>query len=131
MWIDSTSALAEVSGRPMLFFGSYDRNVYGLWADDHTPAWRCETGGDVCSSPAVARIAGKPAVFIHSLDDTLYGIDAASGEVLWQGSTGKLMWTHIERGDSLWASPCVALVKGKPMLFLGSYEGNLYAFRCP
>ena len=129
-WIDSTPAFAMIEDRPTLFFGSYDRHVYSLRTDDQSVAWKTETGGDVCSSAAVAKIAGRPAAFIHSLDDHLYGLDATSGAVLWKQPTGKLMWTHIDRGDSTWASPCVAAVAGKPMLFFGSYDGNLYAFKC-
>jgi len=129
-WIDSTAVFANIDGKPMLFFGSFDRNVYGLDAQTHKATWKMETGSDICSSAAIARIAGKPAVFVHSVDNHLYGIDAADGRELWKHATGKVIWTHVDRGDSLWASPCVALVKGRPMLFHGSYDGYLYAFRC-
>jgi len=55
----------------------------------------------------------------------------SNGQVLARIPTGKLMWSHVDCGDSIWASPCIAEVNGRPMLFFGSHDGNLYGFRCP
>ena len=129
-WVDSTPAFARIGGKPMLFFGSYDRNIFAVNGTTQQKVWNTGTGGDICSSVAVAKIAGKPAAFVHSLDDHLYGVDAASGKVLWKQPVGKLLWTHADRGDSIWASPCIAVVQGKPMLFFDFFYGYLYAFRC-
>ncbi len=127
-WFDSTPAIARVGTRWMALAGSYDRSFYAVDALTGARVWRLTAGNAMHSSAAVCTIAGKPAVFAASLDDHVYAMDGASGKVLWKHATGAFLWSHMERGDTLWASPAVANVARRAMLFVASYDGYLYAF---
>jgi len=127
-FIDATPSLATIDGKLVIFYGSYDRRFYCVDAASSEILWYQKTGCDICSSSAVVSVGGQPAVIVHSLDDNLYMFDARTGEKLWQHFVGHVMWSHIERTDSIWSSPAVANVDGTPMVFFGSYDGKLYAF---
>jgi outer membrane protein assembly factor BamB len=129
-WIDSGPAFCHVQGRPMVFFGSYDRSIYGMDAETGKLAWFHATGNGIYSSPAVANVSGRQGVFIASWDNHLYLCDALSGKLLWKHFTGEFTWSYMERGDSHWSSPSIGSVNGEAMLFFGSYDGHLYAFKC-
>lgn len=127
--IKSTPAIAQVEGRPRLFVGSSDRYMYCVDAKTSRVLWRFQTGKYVVSSPVVADVAGKPAVLFSALDDRLYVRDALSGQQIWTFETGEMLWPYETRGSSLWSSPAVAAVEGTSLLFFGSYDGNLYAYK--
>ena len=127
-WFDSTPAIAQVDGRALVLAGSYDRSFYALDASNGKRVWQFTSGNSMHSSPALATIGAQPVVFAASLDDHLYALDARTGSSLWKHSTGSFLWSHLELGDSLWSSPAVACLNGEPMVFIGSYDGQLYAF---
>ncbi len=127
--VKSTPALTHVDGRPKIYVGSSDRYLYCIDAKTSRTLWRYQTGKFVVSSPLVVDVAGKPAVIFSSLDNRLYVRDALSGQKIWDFETGDMLWPYETRGASLWSSPAVADVNGDPLLFFGSYDGNLYAFK--
>jgi len=127
-FIDSTPAVGTVDGREVVFYGAYDRRFYCVDARSSKILWHKKTGTDICASAAIAGVKGAPVVLIHSLDDNLYMLDARTGRQLWKEFVGHVQWSHIERTDSIWSSPAVANVGGRPMLFFGSYNGEFYAF---
>jgi len=127
-FIDGTAAVGQVDGKPVIVYGSYDRRVYCTDARTSKIRWHARTGNDICATPAIVTVNQRPAVIAHSLDDHLYMFDLATGEELWKHFVGNVVWSHIERTDSIWSSPAAAVVDGQAMLFFGSYDGQFYAF---
>jgi outer membrane protein assembly factor BamB len=146
--IESTAAL--VSGQ--VFFGSDDRDLYGLHRSDGAlpSGFPVATGGFVASSPATD--GGQ--MIVGSSDGKTYSFTAADGSLRWSkslddqvrgspiiangvvyvnsqkslfaldASTGAILWrAGVHTAPSL-ASPAVA----DGIVFIGSSDGNLYAF---
>ena len=132
-WVDSTpawfSATEGGAKTTTVAAGSYDRNVYAWTAGTAEPRWRAPTGNYAYSSPAVVRIGQKPAILMMSWDEHLYLFEGATGRVLWRYKGGPLLWSHAYTGDSLWASPAVFRVDGRPTVLFPAFDGVLYAFR--
>ena len=54
----------------MVYFGSFDSNLYAVDAETGEEKWRFETGDRVLSSPTIA----DGAVYFGSDDGHLYGV---------------------------------------------------------
>jgi hypothetical protein len=134
-WIDATPAWFQSDdpkrGSPVttVMAGSYDRSFYAWTPDRPDPLWRMTTGNYAYSTMAVARLDGEPVAFGMSWDQKLYMLDARTGHELWTAECGPLIWKHAWMGDSLWASPVVAMVDGEPTVFFPAYDGVFYAYR--
>ena len=87
----------------VVYFGSYDKNVYALNASTGALIWKYTTGNEVVSSPAVA----NGVVFVGSEDNNVYALNA---------NTGTLLWKYLT-GGSVDSSPTVA----NGVLYVGSY----------
>jgi outer membrane protein assembly factor BamB len=103
--VDSSPAVAN----GIVYVGSYDNNVYALYANNGTKLWNYTTGGPVFSSPAVV----NGVVYVGSYDYNLYALNATTGAKLWNYTTG----------DYVWSSP--AVVNG--VVYAGSNDNNVYA----
>lgn len=103
--VRSSPALAE----GVVYFGSWDHNVYALEFESGEEQWAFETGGRVESSPAVA----DGVAYVGSGDQHVYALDAESGEPLWA----------VRTGGAVYSSP--AVVNGS--VFVGSDDGSVYA----
>ena len=68
----------------MVYFGSWDNNVYALNASTGALLWKYTTGYHVFSSPAVA----NGVVYVGSADNNLYALNASTGALLWKYTTG-------------------------------------------
>jgi outer membrane protein assembly factor BamB len=77
-----TSAPAVVNG--VVYFGSYDKNVYALDASTGVEKWSFATESVVASSPAV--VDGR--VFVGSFDNNTYALNADTGALIWKVETG-------------------------------------------
>jgi outer membrane protein assembly factor BamB len=134
-WVDSTPAwfgspvTAGDGANTTIVVGSYDRSFYAWQAEPVQRRWKTLTGNYAYSSTAIATLRGKPVVLASSWDQHLYLFDGLNGQVLWKAASGPLLWSHAYMGDSLWASPVVARVAGKPSVFFGALDGILYAYR--
>jgi outer membrane protein assembly factor BamB/tRNA A-37 threonylcarbamoyl transferase component Bud32 len=95
----------------VVFFGSYDNNLWALDAKDGNLKWKVATEGGIGSSPAY----GGGLVFIGSSDQRLHAIDAR---------TGKRAWTFKTEGK-IFSRPHSAL----GLIFFGSDDGKLYAVK--
>ena len=127
-WVDGSPAVARVGGRTLVLVGSYDNQLYALDARTGAKVWSYRTAGGIYSSPAVFTPAdGKQRVLITAWDHHLHCLSAADGTLLWSAFVGRPIWDSITLGDSIWASPSVALSGGKATIYLGSYAGPLYA----
>ena len=100
----------------VVYFGSYDHNVYALSTHTGGLLWSYTTGNLVQPSPAVA----NGVVYVGSWyypGNNLFALDATTGAELWTYSTGIYVW----------CSPTVA----NGMVYVGSDTGYLYAFGLP
>ncbi len=68
----------------VVYFGSFDNNVYALNASTGAKLWSYTTGGDIDDSPAVA----NGVVYVGSLDGNVYALNASTGAKLWSYTTG-------------------------------------------
>ncbi len=93
----------------MIYFGSWDNNVYALTLDGRE-IWRYRTNGPIMfSSPTVY----KGIVLIGSLDSHIYALDAFTGQLKWRFKTDM----------AVVADPIVY----KDTVYIGSVDKNLYA----
>ena len=76
------SSPAVVNG--VVYFGSFDKNVYAVNAKDGTKIWSFSTGGNIFPSPAVA----NNIVYIGSDDHNIYALNDQNGALVWNFTTG-------------------------------------------
>ena len=118
LWVFKTggrvwSSPAVVNG--VVYFGSFDRNVYAVNAKDGTEIWNFSTGGGIYSSPAVA----DNIVYVGSNDHNIYALNAQPGALIWNYTT-----SGIE--SNLCQAQCPPTVSGG-IVYAGSNDHNLYA----
>jgi outer membrane protein assembly factor BamB len=94
----------------MVYFGSFDNNVYALDTATGAKVWNYSTAGDVFSSPAIA----NGFVYIGSYDGNLYALNATTGAKIWNYTTGN------------WVASSPGVANG--VVYVGSYDNNVYAF---
>ena len=87
LWVFKTSghvwsSPAVVNG--VVYFGSFDHNVYAVNAKDGTKIWSFSTGGDIYSSPAV--VSG--VAYFGSYDDNVYAVGQNAGTTGTSSSSG-------------------------------------------
>ena len=124
------SSPAVVNG--VVYFGSFDGNLYALDEQSGAVKWKFPTKGAVSSSPAVV----DGVIYFGSFDGNFYAVDAASGKERWKFATKgerRFAAKHIhgiepagETMTDFWdfylSSPVV--VAGS--VYFGSGDGNVY-----
>lgn len=124
---------SPVADQNVIYFGSYDRNVYAFDAETGVQKWKYSTFGPIASTPAVA----NGIVYVMSYDGKFYAIDAATGKSTWKFNTAgdrhfeakglhgaqPMSQTYVDAWDMFQSSQVVA----QDMVFFGSGDGNLYA----
>ncbi len=124
---------SPVSESGIIYFGSYDFNLYAVDAASGQQKWKYSTLGPVASSPAIA----NGTVYFGSYDGRFYAVDAATGNLKWKYKTDgdrrfeaknlhfslPATQTSSDAWDMFESSPVVA----QGMVFFGSGDGNLYA----
>jgi outer membrane protein assembly factor BamB/tRNA A-37 threonylcarbamoyl transferase component Bud32 len=152
MWTFPTGKLVNSSPivvNGVVYFGSYDGNLYALYTSSGRKKWAFPTRDAVRSSPTVV----NDVVYFGSRDRNLYAISTTLGTELWSFSsynvvhsspfyfnkviyvgsddynlyainamTGQKIWS-FRTGDKVLSSPIVA----NGMVYFGSYDGSLYA----
>jgi outer membrane protein assembly factor BamB len=88
--------------------GARDRMVYGIKAQDGTPAWEFRTKGDVDSSPVIS--GGR--VYIGSKDKRLYVLDLKSGAKQFEFQAGRGIVAPVAVGQGV--------------VVVGDTAGNVY-----
>jgi outer membrane protein assembly factor BamB len=139
--IKASPAFAWVNGEPMLFVASSDRCFYGLNARTGKKVWNFETyswtytiGESMSGSPLVVEVDGKSVLYATmwngdrrpgrtTQNGELFSIDAATGTPNWREriTSGHLSTPTFFRIKKNKKDP------GKPMIYLGAEDGNLYA----
>jgi outer membrane protein assembly factor BamB len=127
-WLDGSPAVARVGMRELVFVGSYDTRLYAVDASNGAGVWSHRTAGGIYSSPAVVgEGGGRAQVLFSSWDHHLYSVAAGDGSLNWSAFLGRPIWDSITLGDSIWASPSVAVINGQAVAYVGSYAGPFYA----
>ena len=111
----SSPAAGTVEGRPLIFVGCQDRNVYAIDARNGEKAWESHPGLPVFASPALGLVAGRPMVFLASMNRSIYGLDATSGNRIWQCETAAWSFTAAK---SVMSSPTLVKTNGGEVLLL-------------
>jgi len=117
----TTPIAGTVDGRPMLFVGSYDHNLYAVDVRTGKEVWRHTAGAPVLATPALGYVKGKPAVFVPARDRNMYALDAATGKPLWQYETREWTFTAV---PSLMTSPTVIETDGKTLVYVGVWNAD-------
>ena len=68
----------------VVYFGSYDHNVYALDAATGSKLWEYTTGSVIASAPVVS----NGNVYIGSYDNQTYALNAQTGALVWKVETG-------------------------------------------
>jgi outer membrane protein assembly factor BamB/tRNA A-37 threonylcarbamoyl transferase component Bud32 len=152
LWTFSTDdeiRSSPLCNREVVFFGSYDTNLYALNAKSGDFLWKATTKAGICSSPAVM----DDLLVFGSEDNYLYALDARRGSQLWTYRTGaavrsspkiykdmvyvgsddqNIYCVQATTGQVLWKYRTWNFVRssaafGKSLVFIGSSDGNLYA----
>jgi outer membrane protein assembly factor BamB len=143
--ISSTPAVAN----GIVYVGSSDDHFYALRAGSGNLVWSVTTPSQVNGSPAVA----GGVVYIPSIDGNLHAFNAANGDPVWTvpippssgqvsiadgvvyvgDELGNVNAFDAKNGQYLIAPAAGDIVDGTPvvangMLFVSSFDGNLYAF---
>ncbi|MGH3103964.1 MAG: PQQ-binding-like beta-propeller repeat protein [Gaiellaceae bacterium] len=152
--VTSESSLLLVKN--VLYFGSWDHNIYALDARTHKVRWRYRADDEVNSSAAYS----SGMIFIGSNGGTLYALDARTGRLRWRArsfsslrfgreffyatptvaygrvyaanSDGLVYAFGARSGRLLWAQRAGPYVYSAPAVwrrtvYVGSYDGKLYA----
>lgn len=107
-WIESSAALSP--DESVVYFGSWDNNLYALDTDSGAQNWVFETGSLIFSSPAVA---DDGSVFVGGADGFVYALNA-DGSLLWSAFLGGEVDASIALGPS-------------GQLYVGTTEGLFYS----
>lgn len=95
----------------MVFFGSYDTNVWAISLATGEYRWKFATSGGVAATPVIDR--SSRSLLVGSQDTTFYSLDYRNGRVNWTYITqGKIRGTARVAHDRV---------------FFGSDDGKMYA----
>jgi outer membrane protein assembly factor BamB len=100
------------------YFGSQDKNIYAISAQDGHFIWKFTTQDRIESSPAVAN--GK--LYTGSDDGYVYCLNAYNGNLVWKTFAGGDIPANFGSSVILRSSP--AVVVGK--VYVGSLDTNVY-----
>jgi outer membrane protein assembly factor BamB len=101
------------------YFGSQDKNIYAVNAQDGSLIWKFATGDRIKSSPAV--VDGR--VYTGADDGNVYCLDAYNGTQIWKAPAGGAATANFAAAVILRSSPAVE--GGK--VYVGSLDTNVYA----
>ena len=114
--VSSSPSIAD--GR--VFFGSQDKNVYCIDAQNGSFIWKFPTSSRIQSSLALSN--GK--VYVGPDDGNVYCLNANEGSLIWKKSAGGYVEANFASLVRLKSSPTV--VGG--LVYVGSLDKNLYCF---
>ena len=93
----------------VVYFGSFDHNLYAVDAETGEELWRFPTGAPIVSSPTVV----DDVIYFGSDDTFVYAVDSATRKVRWRFDTG----------ERVRSTP--AVIDG--VVYVGSLDNNVYA----
>jgi len=102
-----------------VYFGSSDRNVYSLDADNGALVWSFEADESIHSSPAYA----GNKIFIGSWGTKLYALDSNTGKEIWHFQGG------IDYNDGVMIGMAASPTLDDKNVYIGGRDGFFYAFK--
>ncbi len=109
---------AAISGG-VLYFGGGDDYFYAVDGQSGKQIWRFKTEGAIYSSPAI----NNGVAYFSSRDKYIYALQSSSGKELW-----KFRMENDLGEENFWDNYLSSPVIVGQDLFIGSGDGNLYAF---
>jgi outer membrane protein assembly factor BamB len=112
----------------LVYVGSLDGNLYCLDANSGNVAWKCQTGGEILSTPTVDGNIVYLTSSTQPTDGTFLKLDASTGAVIWNISIPYQLGLTYNAGNYLLASPAVADDLGMVYVcngFLYTYAFNI------
>ena len=102
----------------ILYFGSWDHNVYALNVRRrrHRLVWRHETDDKVVGAPAYA----NGSVYVGTNGGRVYALNARTGRERWRAES----FSRFGRREYFYAAPSVAYGR----VFIGNTDGTVYAY---
>jgi len=97
----------------VVYFGSFDQNLYAVDGKSGQTLWTFKTGGAVYSSPA---IGSDGTIYVGSRDAKIYAVNP-NGTKKWEFATGASEFGVV-------ASPSIGQ---SGTVYIGSHDGNMYA----
>lgn len=106
------------AGGRRLALGSADGNLHVLDAETGRPLWRHTEHDGIASPPAWGALGdGTQVLVTGSRYGEVRALDAESGAERWR----------LKTADRITGSPAIAEIDGRPLVFVPSYDRNLYA----
>ncbi len=102
------------------YFGSMDKNIYCVDADNGALLWNFTTLSPVLSSPAV--VNGK--LYTGTDDGNAYCLDAYNGSLIWTAYAGGEVAGNFRSNINLRSSPVVV----GDLVYVGALDNKTYAF---
>ena len=128
-WVDSTPAVFRRPGeRTLVILGDYQQVIHGVDAFSGHGGWRYRSYGYFSASPVLIEFGGSPAAVMPCLDNHLYIVKADDGSFLFRAYTGEFLWSHYQRGATVFPSAAAARLGGRPLLAVASYDGRVHVF---
>jgi outer membrane protein assembly factor BamB len=108
------SSPLEIGG--VLYFGSWDHNVYALDARRRKLRWKFRTDDQVIAAPAYAH----GTIYVATSGGSVYALDAKTGNERWHARS----FARFGRREYFYATPTVAYGR----VFIGNADGYVYAY---
>lgn len=125
VWSEN-AVIARAGGKPAVFSGSYDHNVYSINAENGKLNWKFPTGLAVNAAPVFFRKDSLEIIIVPSTDRVLYAVNAANGEKIW--SFDLYPWTFTVF-DAVSSSPVLVNDSGFQKLISTAWYADNKAFR--
>ena len=100
----------------VIYFGTFDDNLYALDANTGKKLWSFKTGDDVKGGPAIA----DGTIYFGSYDGKVYAVNARTGKKRWESAAQG----GFRGAGNFYATPAVAYGR----VFIGNTDGKVYAF---
>jgi len=110
--VESSPLLAD----GVVYFGTFDDNLYALDAVTGKKRWSFRAGDDVKGGPVIA----NGTIYFGSYDGKVYALDARTGKRRWESAAQG----GLRGAGNFYATP--ALAYGR--VFIGNTDGKVYAF---
>lgn len=108
----------EVGGRGRIALGSNDGNLHVLDAETGQPVWKHTEHDGIASAPALIELDdGAKLLVTGSRYGEVRALDVEGGAERWR----------LKTADRITGSPAVAVIGGRPLVFVPSYDRHLYA----
>jgi len=111
----------EMDGRFVVFVAARRGllQAFDVSGEQPTRLWSYQMPHEVLGSPAVEEGTERPLLFLGSKFGNLVALDARTGEERWKRMAGN--WIDN--------SACIGMLEGERVVFVGSHDYNVYAFR--